>query len=89
MVEWCYPFKILDIYEFGSTFIKWFQLLYRHAEALVGLFHIILCLKGVLDRTPLALTSVVLPLTAATRRVTDFPRVPIGSEMQKSHVMCH
>lgn len=35
MVEWGYLFKILEVYGFGSIFIKWIKLLYKHPEAAV------------------------------------------------------
>ena len=35
VVEWGYLFKILEVYRFGDTFIKWIRLLYKHPEAAV------------------------------------------------------
>ena len=35
MVEWRYLFKILEEFGFGSTFIRWIHVLYKHPEAAV------------------------------------------------------
>lgn len=90
MVEWGYLFKILEVYGFGDTFIKWIRLLYKHPEAAVqtnGFNSEYFALgRGTRQGSPLSpllFCLAIEPLAAAIRAAPDFPGVLAGGVVHK------
>lgn len=90
MVEWHYLFKILEVYGFGNTFIRWIKLLYKQPLATVqtnGLMSEYFSLgRGTRQGCPLSPLLFCLalePLAASIRKNSDFPGVIAGGEVHK------